>query len=81
MDKALNQVRAFDGAGKIEAVYPATVGSTERPRPDGQWAVKAVAPNPDYTYDPKKLTFGPKDKGVLTIKPGPTIRWARPGSP
>ena len=71
VDKALNQVRAFDGAGKIEAVYPATVGSTERPAPDGQWAVKAVAPNPNYTYDPKKLTFGPKDKGVLTIKPGP----------
>ena len=71
VDKALNQVRAFDDAGKIEAVYPATVGSTERPAPDGQWAVKAVAPNPDYTYDPRKLTFGPKDKGVLIIKPGP----------
>ena len=71
VDKAANQVRALDGGGKILAVFPATVGSTERPAPDGAWAVKTVAPRPDYTYDPKKLTFGPASKGVLTIKPGP----------
>ena len=71
VDKAANQVRALDGAGKILAAFPATVGSTERPAPSGEWAVKAVAPHPDYTYDPKKLTFGPASKGVLTIKPGP----------
>jgi lipoprotein-anchoring transpeptidase ErfK/SrfK len=35
------------------------------------WAVKSVTPNPDYTYDPKRLTFGNKAGGVLTIKPGP----------
>jgi lipoprotein-anchoring transpeptidase ErfK/SrfK len=71
VDKAANQVRAFDAGGKIVAVYPATVGSTERPAPTGAWAVKAVAPNPDYTYDPKRLTFGDTSKGVLTIPPGP----------
>lgn len=71
VDKAANQVRALDAGGKVLAAFPATVGSTERPAPDGEWAVKAVAPHPDYTYDPKKLTFGPASKGVLTIKPGP----------
>lgn len=71
IDKAANQVRAMDGAGKVLAAFPATVGSTERPAPDGTWAVKVVAPRPDYTYDPKKLTFGPASKGVLTVKPGP----------
>lgn len=71
VDKEANQIRAFDAGGKIVAVYPATVGSTERPAPTGALAVKAVATNPDYTYDPKRLTFGDTSKGVLTIPPGP----------
>jgi lipoprotein-anchoring transpeptidase ErfK/SrfK len=71
VDKAANQVRAFDAGGKILAAFPATVGSTERPAPDGEWAVVSATPYPYYTYDPSKLTFGPKSKGKLTIKPGP----------
>ncbi len=71
VDKAANQVRAFDSAGKILAAFPATVGSTERPAPSGEWAVVSATPDPYYTYDPTKLTFGPKSKGKLTIKPGP----------
>jgi lipoprotein-anchoring transpeptidase ErfK/SrfK len=71
VDKAANQVRALDGGGKILAVFPATVGSTERPAPSGEWAVVSSTPDPYYTYDPSKLTFGPRSKGKLTIKPGP----------
>ena len=70
VDKSTQQVRAFDATGVLEAVYPATVGSQERPAPTGVWAVRAVAPRPDYTYDPSRLTFG-KSKKVLTIAPGP----------
>lgn len=70
IDKALGQVRAFDEAGVELAVYPATVGSTERPAPSGEWAVRTLAPRPTYTYDPSRLTFG-KPKGKLTIKAGP----------
>lgn len=70
IDKGLGQVRVFDEAGVELAVYPATVGSTERPAPSGEWAVRTLAPRPTYTYDPSRLTFGkPKDK--LTIKAGP----------
>ena len=71
VDKAANQVRAFDGGGKMVAAFPATVGSTERPAPSGELTVKSSTPDPDYTYDPTKLTFGPRSKGKLTIKPGP----------
>ncbi|HEY2707496.1 MAG TPA: L,D-transpeptidase [Caulobacteraceae bacterium] len=71
VDKAGNQVRAMDGAGKILAVFPATVGSTERPAPSGEWAVKSVTNDPTYTYDPSRLTFGDKSHGKLTIAPGP----------
>ena len=70
VDKTRRQIRAY-GGDTLLAVYPATVGSTERPAPEGDWAVRAVAPNPTYTYDPSRLTFGKTSNGKLTIKPGP----------
>jgi lipoprotein-anchoring transpeptidase ErfK/SrfK len=70
VDKAEREVRAFAADGKLLAVYPATVGSTARPAPAGEWAVRTVAPDPTWTYDPKRLTFGNKaDK--MTIAAGP----------
>ena len=71
VDKGANQVRAFDTAGKLVAMFPATVGSTERPAPSGQFAVRFVVPNPSYTYDPSRLTFGNAAGGKLTLQPGP----------
>jgi lipoprotein-anchoring transpeptidase ErfK/SrfK len=71
VDKSADQVRAYDGAGKLVAEFPATVGSTERPAPSGQFAVRFVVPNPSYTYDPTRLTFGKASAGKLTIQPGP----------
>jgi lipoprotein-anchoring transpeptidase ErfK/SrfK len=70
VDKTKRQIRAY-GGDTLLAVYPATVGSTERPAPDGDWAVRTVAPNPTYTYDPARLTFGKTSNGKLTIKAGP----------
>ena len=71
VDKGQNQIRAYDQSGKIVAVFPATVGSTDRPAPSGKAEVVSVAPNPTYTYDPSRLTFGPKHAGKLTIAAGP----------
>jgi lipoprotein-anchoring transpeptidase ErfK/SrfK len=71
VSKATKSVTAYDDGHKIVAVFPATVGSTERPSPKGAWKVKGVAQNPDYTYDPSKLTWGPKSAGKLHIPPGP----------
>jgi lipoprotein-anchoring transpeptidase ErfK/SrfK len=72
VDKSLGEVRAYDAAGALAAFYPASVGSTERPAPSGDFTVKAVAPHPAYYYDPKRLTFAPQGaKGRLRIAPGP----------
>lgn len=71
VDKTKRQVRAYGAGDLLLAVYPATVGSTERPAPVGEWAVRTVAPNPTYTYDPSRLTFGKPESGKLTIKAGP----------
>jgi lipoprotein-anchoring transpeptidase ErfK/SrfK len=71
VDKTKREVRAYGPADLLLAVYPATVGSTDRPAPSGEWAVRTVAPNPTYTYDPSRLTFGKASNGKLTIPPGP----------
>lgn len=73
VEKGNNQLRALDADGNIVAVYPATVGSTERPAPTGNYAVRAVAPAPNYTFDPSRLSFKVKggDGGKLVIQPGP----------
>lgn len=70
VDKAEREVRAFAADGRLLAVYPATVGSASRPAPSGEWAVRTIAPEPTWSYDPKRLTFGQAgDK--LTIAAGP----------
>ncbi len=71
VDKTAQAVRAFAADGKLLASYPATVGSQERPAPDGTYKVKTVATNATYTFDPKRLTFGDPGEGKLTIKAGP----------
>ena len=70
-DKGRKQVRAYDAAGKLVALYPATIGSADTPSPSGNHTVARIALNPEYTYNPK-LNFkqGNNDK-VLTIPPGP----------
>ncbi|HEY1448589.1 MAG TPA: L,D-transpeptidase [Caulobacteraceae bacterium] len=72
VDKSNDQVRAYGPDGQLAAVYPATVGSVERPAPSGRFAVRSVTRNPDYVYDPRRLTFRVKGaRGKLTLRPGP----------
>ena len=73
VDKTAGSLRALDAAGTLIAAYPVTVGSTERPAPSGEWAVRAVAPAPTYTFDPRRLTFKTKGGGQqrLTVPAGP----------
>ncbi|MDQ0463363.1 lipoprotein-anchoring transpeptidase ErfK/SrfK [Caulobacter ginsengisoli] len=70
VDKTERSVKAFNAQGRLLAFYPASIGSDDRPAPSGLLKVVAVAPNPTYTYDPSRLTFGDKQKKV-TIPPGP----------
>ncbi len=71
VDKAHAAVRAYGADGKVLAVFPATVGSRERPSPTGVHKVDVIKQDPLYTYDPKKLTWGPKKLGRFTIMSGP----------
>ena len=65
------RLRAFDKEDRLVAVYPATVGSAERPSPEGELKVTAVAENPIYHYDPALNLKGVDVQEKLEIPPGP----------
>jgi lipoprotein-anchoring transpeptidase ErfK/SrfK len=72
VNKSTNSVAAYDAQDVLVGYFPATVGSAQRPAPIGKWAVRAVAFDPAYYYDPGRLTFGAGVAiGKLKIAPGP----------
>lgn len=70
IDKTERSARAFDEAGTLLAFYPATIGSSERPAPSGTVTVVGVAPAPDYTYDPERVSYDRGDERVV-VPAGP----------
>lgn len=70
VNKEEGSLRAFGDDGTLLAFYPATVGSTERPAPTGRLTVVGVAPEPNYTYDPSRVSYDRGDKRVV-VPAGP----------
>lgn len=71
VDAERRRVAAYDAGGRMVADYPATVGSTATPSPQGTHLVEAAVLNPDYTYNPSiNFKQGDNDK-PLRIPPGP----------
>jgi len=64
-------LRALAEDGSTLAVYPASIGSKDKPAPTGTYTVQAVVRNPDYTYNPDYAFKGVKAKEKFQIKPGP----------
>ena len=64
-------LRALAPDGALVAVYPASIGSDEKPAPRGTLKVVGIARNPTYTYNPDYNFKGVKTKEKFTIKPGP----------
>jgi lipoprotein-anchoring transpeptidase ErfK/SrfK len=71
VDASQQRVRAYDTENRIVAVYPATVGSRERPSPAGAFKVIRVVKNPTYHYDPSLRLRGVHVKKKLKLPPGP----------
>ena len=65
------RVLAYDKDDRLVAVYPATVGSNERPSPAGDLKVTSVAENPTYHYDPSLNLRGVDVQEKLELPPGP----------
>lgn len=70
VDKAERSVRVYDAADRLLAFYPATIGSSVRPAPSGELSVVGVAPEPNYTYDPDRVSYDRGDRKVI-VPPGP----------
>jgi lipoprotein-anchoring transpeptidase ErfK/SrfK len=71
VDKGARLVRVLDPSGKWLAVYPASIGSDEKPAPNGIAEIKRVVHNPTYHYDPDFAFKGVKTKRPFTIAAGP----------
>lgn len=71
VDRSDRRLTAFDVGGKMLASYPVAIGSEATPSPSGTHRVKAVAIDPNYTYDPDvNFQRGDNDEALI-IPPGP----------
>jgi peptidoglycan hydrolase-like protein with peptidoglycan-binding domain len=71
VDADKQRVKAYDKDNNIVAIYPATVGSEDRPTPKGEFKVTDIAENPVYRYDPALNLRGVHVEEKLDIPPGP----------
>jgi lipoprotein-anchoring transpeptidase ErfK/SrfK len=65
------QVRAFAKDDRILAIYPATIGSEERPSPTGDFEVTAIAEDPIFYFDPALNFRNVEAQEKLKLPPGP----------
>src|SRR5262249_3572149 len=70
VDANRQRVKAYEG-DKVVAIYPATVGSEDRPTPKGEFKVMKITENPVYHYDPALHFRGVHVNEKLDLPPGP----------
>ncbi|TYO61740.1 murein L,D-transpeptidase [Bradyrhizobium hipponense] len=71
IDKRSATLKAFDGADRLVAFYPASIGSPDRPTPTGTLKVTSTNDKPTYHYNPDYKFAGVKSRKPFDIKPGP----------
>lgn len=65
---------AFDGATNLLAHFPCSIAARVEKRPAGELRVTAVAPNPDYTFNPEVFPESAEARQIkskLMLPPGP----------
>ncbi|ENX41119.1 L,D-transpeptidase family protein [Acinetobacter sp. NIPH 2100] len=68
--KGARQLYLFNSRNQMIASFPATIGSTDTPSPQGTYKVVGVAKNPWYSYSPSNFVQG-KNLKPLSLPPGP----------
>jgi hypothetical protein len=71
VDATRQRVKAYSEGDKLVAIFPATVGSEDRPTPKGEFKVAKITENPVYHYDPALHLRGVHVNEKLNIPPGP----------
>ena len=71
VSKGKSTLKAYDDAGKLVAMFTATMGSSRDPLPLGDWKILGVAHNPPFHYNPA-LFWDVSDKASKQLlPPGP----------
>jgi lipoprotein-anchoring transpeptidase ErfK/SrfK len=71
VDKPSHAVLVYGADNRLLAFYPASIGSAEKPAPSGRFAVRSVAYDPTYTYNPAYGFKERKTERKVTVRPGP----------
>ena len=71
VSKSKGTLKAYDAAGKLVAVYTATMGSTHDPLPIGDWGITGVGRNPKFNYNPKLFWDAKPGSTKATLPAGP----------
>ena len=71
VNKTERSVRVLSEDGKLIAYYPASIGSTEKPAPEGTFQIRGIAMYPVYHYDPIYAFKGQRTAEKVKIAPGP----------
>jgi lipoprotein-anchoring transpeptidase ErfK/SrfK len=71
VDANRQRVKVYGEGDKLVAIYSATVGSEDRPTPQGEFKVTKITENPVYHYDPALHLRGVHVNEKLNIPPGP----------
>lgn len=71
VDKRQRRLRAFDKDGRLLGVYPASVGSREKPTPQGSFVVKRIARYPEWRYNPRFAFKEIKGTRAFRVAAGP----------
>jgi lipoprotein-anchoring transpeptidase ErfK/SrfK len=80
-DKGREQVRAYDGAGRLVVAYPATIGSSDTPSPVGTHTVERIALNRNIPTIQKSTSSRARTTRSCAFRQVPTVRLARSGLP
>ena len=64
----------YSNSGRVLACFPCSIAADKNKRPNGLLAVKVVAPNPNYTFNPDVLKALAEKEGLtakMILPPGP----------
>lgn len=71
VSKSKGTLKAYDAAGKLVAMFTATMGSQHDPLPLGNWTVKGTAYNPPFHYNPDLFWDASNSESKQVLPPGP----------
>ena len=71
VSKSKGTLKAYDGAGKLVAMFTATMGSSHDPLPLGDWKILGVGKNPPFNYNPALFWDAKANDKKAKLPPGP----------